>query len=85
VDSGPIVPFFDVSSGSSGLAFVAASSFGDGEYLAALNATVDFAAFPVERGGLLRYAASNQVGDAVILYGLSIGPLWNALAEGRRL
>jgi hypothetical protein len=84
VDSGPIVPGLDVSSGSSGLAFVAARSFGDDEYLAALSTTLDFAAFPIERGGTLRYAASNQVGDAVLLYALAIGPVWAALAEGHR-
>jgi hypothetical protein len=84
VDSGPIVPGLDVSGGSSGLALVAASSYGDREYLGALRATLDLAAFPVERDGRLRYAASNQVGDAVILYALSIGPLWEALAQGRR-
>jgi len=84
VDSGPIVPLFDVSAGSSGLAFVAAASFGDRGYLGELQATLDFAAFPVEKGGELGYAASNQVGDAVVLYALSIGPLWDALRDGRR-
>jgi hypothetical protein len=84
VDSGPIVPGLDVSGGSSGLAFVAASSFGDRSYLQALLATLDFAAFPVEESGRLRYCASNQVGDAVVLYALSIGPLWQAVVEGRR-
>ena len=84
VDSGPIVPWLDVSSGSSGLAFVAASSFGDHRYLEALSATLDLAAFPIAKDGSLRYAASNQVGDAIILYALSIGPLWDALVHGRR-
>ncbi len=84
VDSGPIVPGLDVSGGSSGLAFIAASSFGDAEYLRALEATLELAAFPSERDGRLRYCASNQVGDAVLLYALSIGPLWEALAQGRR-
>jgi hypothetical protein len=84
VDSGPIVPGLDVSGGSSGLAFVAAGSFGDAGYLRALGATLELAAFPEERDGRLRYSASNQVGDAVILYALSIGPLWEALVQGRR-
>jgi len=84
VDSGPIVPGLDVSGGSSGLAFVAAGSFGDRDYLGALLATLDLAAFPAEKNGRLRYCASNQVGDAIVLYGLSIGPLWQALVEGRR-
>src|SRR6185437_13014071 len=84
VDSGPIVPGLDVSAGSSGLAFVGAGSFGDREYLEALLATLDLAAFPTEKDGRLRYCASNQVGDSIVLYGLSIGPLWQALVEGRR-
>jgi hypothetical protein len=84
VDSGPIVPGLDVSAGSSGLAFVAAASFGDTAYLEALRTTLDFAAFPLERDGKLSYAASNQVGDAVVLYALSLGPLWDALRDGRR-
>lgn len=84
VDSGPIVPGLDVSAGSSGLAFVGAASFGDRQYLRELRTTLDFAAFPTERGGELGYAASNQVGDAVVLYALSIGPVWAALQRGER-
>jgi hypothetical protein len=84
VDSGPIVPGLDASGGSSGLAFLAAASYRDAEYLSALHATLDFAAFPVEREGRLHYAASNQVGDAVLLYSMATGPLWDALANGRR-
>jgi hypothetical protein len=84
VDSGPIVPGLDASGGSSGLAFLGAASYRDADYLSALHATLDLAAFPVERDGRLHYAASNQVGDAVILYSMTIGPLWEALAQGRR-
>ncbi|HUS63864.1 MAG TPA: hypothetical protein VMZ28_04935 [Kofleriaceae bacterium] len=76
IDSGPVIPLLDVSAGSSGLAFVGAAAFGDDAYLAELSATVDFAGFPIARGGTLRYAASNQVGDAVMLYALLLGPLW---------
>ena len=35
----------------------------------------DLAAFPVEEDGQLRYAASNAVGDATLLYALSFGPV----------
>ena len=31
--------------------------------------------------GALRYAASNQVGDAVLLYSLTLGPLWAEVAR----
>ena len=84
MDSGPIVPGLDASGGSSGLAFLGAASYRDADYLSALHATLDLAAFPVERDGRLHYAASNQVVDAVILYSMTIGPLWEALAQGRR-
>jgi hypothetical protein len=73
VDSGPIVPFLDASAGSSGLALLGARAFGDAAYERELFASLELAAFP-ENG---RYRASNDVGDAVVLYTLSFGPLWS--------
>jgi hypothetical protein len=55
---------------------VGASAFGDREFLAQLFTTLDFAAFPLEEDGALKYCAGNQVGDAVILYATVLGPLW---------
>ncbi|XXY48024.1 hypothetical protein WME91_49300 [Sorangium sp. So ce269] len=68
------------SAGSSGLALLGAAAFGDAPYLGALLTSLDFAAFPVREGDRLRYAASNQVGDAALLYALSFGPLWERIA-----
>jgi hypothetical protein len=76
IDSGPIIPVLNISAGSSGLALVGAAAFGDDEYLAKLAATLDFAAFPKGERGELQYCASNQVGDAVMLYATVLGPLW---------
>jgi Linalool dehydratase/isomerase len=76
VDSGPVIPLLDVSAGSSGLAFVGAAAFGDRAYLDELSATLELAAFPVERNGGVTYAAGNQVGDAVLLYSMVLGPMW---------
>jgi hypothetical protein len=76
VDSGPIVPGVELSAGSTGLAMLGAASFGDDEYLRKLLTTLEFGGFPIRRGGELRYGASNQVGDAVLLYALVQGPLW---------
>jgi hypothetical protein len=76
IDSGPIVPFFGISAGSSGMAFIGASTFGDEPYLRSLAATLDFAGFPSQSGGRLKYCASNQVGDAALLYAVTLGPLW---------
>jgi hypothetical protein len=82
IDSGPIVPFFEISAGSSGMAFIGASSFGDDEFLASLAATLDFAGFPAQKNGRLKYCASNQVGDAALLYAATLGPLWQKVNGG---
>lgn len=84
VDSGPIVPFFDISAGSSGMAFIGASAFHDDEFLKPLAATLDFAGFPTRSRGRLKYCASNQVGDAALLYAATLGPLWEKVASGRK-
>lgn len=84
IDSGPIIPVLNISAGSSGLAFIAASAFGDDEFLSQLSATLDFAAFPSRRNGGLKYCASNQVGDAAMLYAATLGPIWERLENGRK-
>ena len=84
VDSGPIIPVFDISAGSSGMAFIGASSFGDDKFLRSLAATLDFAGFPSRTGGRLKYCASNQVGDAALLYATTLGPLWEKVKTGAR-
>ena len=76
VDSGPIIPFLDISAGSSGLAVLAAASFGDEAYVRSLLTSLTFGAFPRRQNGRLRYSASNQVGYAVLLYAMAQGPLW---------
>lgn len=85
IDSGPIVPIFNISAGSSGMAFIGASAFKDSEFLKSLNATLDFAAFPSRKDGRLKYCASNQVGDAAFLYAATLGPLWQELEPGAKL
>jgi hypothetical protein len=82
VDSGPIVPLVGASAGSSGLAILAAAAFHDGDYLGELLTTLNFAAFPSRTGDALRYAASNQVGDSVLLYALVQGPLFERVVQG---
>jgi hypothetical protein len=83
VDSGPVIPVLEISAGASGMAFIAASSFQDADYLAALAATLDFSAFPSVQGGRLKYCASNQVGDAALLYASVLGPLWEKAEHGK--
>ncbi|OGV43158.1 MAG: hypothetical protein A2X46_11785 [Lentisphaerae bacterium GWF2_57_35] len=79
VDSGPVIPLFEISAGSSGLAFVAAGAFGDREYLKSLLTSLNFGGFPILQKNRLRYAASNPVGDAVLLYALVLGPAWDEI------
>jgi len=76
IDSGPIIPVFNISAGSSGMAFIGASAFDDGKFLSSLAATLDFAAFPSRKNGRLKYCGSNQVGDAALLYAATLGPIW---------
>ncbi len=77
VDSGPVVPVVDASAGASGMALLGAAAFGDEVWLEELHTSLAFAAFPThDEAGRLRFAASNLVGDAVLLYSLSLGPLW---------
>ena len=80
-----MIPLLDVSAGSSGLALVGAATFGDRAYLDELRATLELGAFPVERDGGVTYAAGNQVGDAVLLYALELGPMWRRVQAPRGL
>jgi len=82
VDSGPIIPGLEISAGSSGLAFVGAAAFGDTRWLRQLRTTLEFAGFPERRGTELRFNASNEVGDAVLLYALTYGPLFARIHGG---
>ncbi|HXR03867.1 MAG TPA: hypothetical protein VN836_04075 [Verrucomicrobiae bacterium] len=84
VDSGPIFPVFDISAGSSGMAFIGACAFRDDEFLKPLAATLEFAAFPSRTDGRLKYCASNQVGDAALLYAATLGPLWQKVQMGAK-
>jgi hypothetical protein len=84
IDSGPIIPVFNISAGSSGMAFIGASAFEDNTFLESLNATLDFAGFPSRKSGQLKYCASNQVGDAALLYAATLGPLWQKIEEGAK-
>lgn len=87
VDSGPIIPVLNLSAGSTGLAFVGAATFGDGEYLKVLHRSLNLGGFPETRDDRIFYHASNQVGDAVLLYSMVLGPAWeriNALDTARK-
>lgn len=76
IDSGPVLPLLGASASASGLAILAAAAFDDAGFLLRLLTSLDLAGFPVEREGKLSYLGGNQVGDAVLLYALTEGPLW---------
>ena len=84
IDSGVVIPILGASPGGSGLAFIGASSFCDLGFLSKLHASLDLAAFPVCEHGRLRYCASNAVGDAAMLYGTVLGPIWQQVLGGRK-
>jgi hypothetical protein len=81
IDSGPVIPILDVSAGSSGLAIVGAAAFDDRAYYDELITTLMFAGFPSRTNGRLKFCASNQVGDAVLLYSTVAGPLWDKISK----
>jgi hypothetical protein len=83
IDSGPIVPVLEASAGSSGLAVLGASAFRDEDYLRPLLASLDLAGYP-DRDGT-RYWASNEVGDAVLLYAFEAGPIFERVRRGARV
>lgn len=80
VDSGPTIPLLEANAGSSGLALVGAAAFHDDAFLDGLVTSLGFAAFPVRDDAGLRYAAGNHLADAVLLYALVEGPLWERAA-----
>jgi hypothetical protein len=65
------------------LALIGAASFDDADFLSQLHTTLEFAAFPRRDQGRLKYCASNQVGDAVMLYSAVLGPVWQRVKEGK--
>ncbi len=81
IDSGPTVPLVGANAGASGMALLGAGAFNDNCTLAGLVGSLELAAFPREDASGLRYNASNGVGDAVLLYALVQGPLWQAVEQ----
>ncbi len=81
VDSGVVVPLLGASPGSSGMMLLGAAAFEDHPALDALLRSVQLGAFPVTRGGGTEFAAAGVIGNAVLLYALRFGPLWQRLTE----
>ena len=75
VDSGPVI--LGISPASSGLGFMGAAAFNDTDYCRELLTSLRFGGFPLETEGRLQFCASNQVGDAVLMYAAVMGPVWD--------
>ena len=79
IDSGPVIPFLNASPSASGLAVLGAASFRDKEHFNKLTRSLNSFAFPKEENDGLYYQMSNPLGDAVLLYGFTVGPVWEQL------
>jgi hypothetical protein len=75
IDSGLTVPLLGASPSSSGLALVAAADQRDTPFLTGLLASLRYAGFPTRGREGLRFSAGNPMGDAVVLYALTQGPI----------
>jgi hypothetical protein len=83
IDSGPVIPLLEASPSSSGLGLMAAAAFADRRGVRALLTSLRYAAFPARRQGGLSYLGANGVGEAVILYAMTLGPLWREVERRR--
>jgi hypothetical protein len=84
VDSGPVIPLVHASAGASGMAILGAAAFHDDALLGELMTSLELAAFPDRANGRLRFLASNPLGDAVMLYAMTQGPLFARVRQARR-
>lgn len=76
IDSGPVIPYLNASPSASGLAIVCTASFKDKECFNKLTKSLNSFAFPAEDTEDLYYQVSNPLGDSVLLYGFTVGPVW---------
>lgn len=77
IDSGPIVPIFHASAGASGLSILSAHAMEDHVTANALERSLSFVGFPEQdsEGRSVRYLAGNPLGDALVVYARSFGPV----------
>ena len=83
IDSGMVLPGLDLGPASSGLAPLAAASFGDREFFEGLLTSLNLGGFARESGvgeqKSLRYLAAGPMGEATLLYAMTLGPLWEKI------
>ena len=79
IDSGPVVPLLEASASSSGFAILASRAFGDRAWNRQLHRALGAAFFLMNFEPVLAQAADNPIGQTVVLWGSSFGPLWQAI------
>ena len=87
IDSGPVVPIFHASAGASGLSVLGAHAFDDRATSVALERSLAFIAFEHrdDDGHITGYGAGNVLGDALVVYARSFGPLLGRVKDARAL
>ncbi len=76
VDSGPLVPVIEASPSASGFFLLASRAFDDGGNHRRLVRSLDAADAVIALDAEMAAMADNPVGDAVLLYAFTFGPLW---------
>lgn len=82
IDAGGILAGIGAGSASSGFAIVASKAFNDKELLSRMLCSLKIGGIPIEKNNTLKYAASNPVGDAAILYSMVCGPIYDKVSSG---
>ena len=82
IDSGPIIPLLDASPSSSGFALMASRAFGDERRHRRLVRALAVPDLVLWVWPALAESPEWAMGQAVLLRGLMIGPLWEAAALG---
>ena len=79
IDSGPLVPIIDASASSSGFALLASQAFGSRAWNRQLRRSLGAAFLAMKFDPYLAEVADNPVGQTVVLWGLSFGPMWEKM------
>ena len=77
IDSRQIIPFFKISAGSSGMAFIGATAFKDEEFVSSLAATLNFAGFPASKRGRLKYSRAIKLAMPLCFMRRHSGLFWS--------
>jgi len=80
-DAGGLLAIAHASPSATGFALLAAHTFNDKKLFSQIITSLNLAGLPLKNKKTLKFAASNLVGDAVILYSLVEGPVRERIRE----